>query len=187
MATPTRHQLMTYDALVALPSTQDHDRTELIEGVPIVSPSPTRKHQETAGRLHVLMHQALVVHPIGNVYFAPVDVRLSPTTVLQPDLLVLRTEHLARYAPEGFVDGPPDLVVEVISPFSRARDEEIKRAHYERAGVAEYWLVDPEHERVTVLTLTEVRYQVVAPGTGGSTSNLIPGLVIDPKTLFAPL
>ena len=189
MVTPlsTTRRLMTYEELVALPSTRDHDRTELIAGEPIVSPSPGRKHQRCVYLLSRVVGDAVEAANFGQLFFAPMDVRLAPMTVLQPDLLVLRHELLATNAPEGIIDGPPDLVIEVISPFSRTRDEVTKRAIYEQAGVAEYWLVDPERKRVTLLSLTDKGYQEIAPGRSGVVSALIPGLIIDPTALFAGL
>jgi len=83
------------------------------------------------------------VEELGRIYFAPVDVRLSPHDIVQPDILFIRRDRLASYQPGGVVEGAPDLVVEIATPTSRLQDDGPKKALYARAGVREYWLVDP--------------------------------------------
>ena len=91
-----------------------------------------------------------VEHPIGRVYFAPLDVVFSPFDVVEPDLLYMSDERAAEIITPMHVHGVPELVVEIGSKGTRRRDETIKRRLYERAGVSEYWFVDPEAEVVRV-------------------------------------
>jgi Uma2 family endonuclease len=89
-------------------------------------------------------------HPIGRVFLSPLDVVMSDFDIVEPDLLYLSNERAATTLTEVHVRGVPELIVEVTSPGTRRRDEGIKRRLYERAGVTEYWIVDPDVDRVRV-------------------------------------
>jgi Uma2 family endonuclease len=88
------------------------------------------------------------------VFVAPLDVRLSATTILQSDVLVARTTDVT----EARLEGAPVLAVEVLSPNTRAIDLGTKRLAYEEAGVPAYWLVDPDARSLAVLHLDDGRY-----------------------------
>jgi Uma2 family endonuclease len=85
----------------------------------------------------------------GHVYHAPFDVVLSNHDVVEPDLLVVLNNQLEVLTPQH-VRGAPAIVVEILSPGTRRRDETLKRNLYARAGVREYWMVDPEAQAITV-------------------------------------
>ena len=125
--------------------------------------------------------------PIGVVLPAPIDLVLSRHDVVQPDLLVVVGARPAAVT-ERDVQGPPDLAIEVLSPSTRRLDRGRKRALYDRAGVGEYWLVDPEGEKVTVHRRAEGGLRVVAElaRKGGTplTTPLLPELAIDLDELF---
>ena len=97
---------------------------------------------------------------------------------MQPDLLVLKTGGHGALRDSGIIDGPPDIVIEVLSPSTRLRDETLKRKLYQRAGVSEYWLVDPEVGEVRVLRAESGGFREVGCYTRGQTirSPLLPGL-----------
>ncbi len=105
-----------------------------------------------------------------------------------PDLLFVRTERFDLFTAAN-VQGSPDLLVEVLSPSGRKRDEVIKRDRYERTGVAEYWLVDPEAETVKIFRLEGDRYgrpQLLSLRDSDSlTTPLLPGLEIPLAVVFA--
>jgi Uma2 family endonuclease len=84
------------------------------------------------------------------VWLAPFDVVLSPSDVVEPDLLYMSNERRAQVATDANVQGPPELVVEIGSPSTRKRDETIKRELYESAGVSEYWFIDTDRDVVRV-------------------------------------
>jgi Uma2 family endonuclease len=149
---------LTEDDLAAMPD--DGHRYELIDGVLIVSPAPIIKHQRCVVSLVFLLRTA---RPEGcEVLVAPTDVRLSPITVLQPDVLVARTTDLTP----ARLEAAPLLAVEVLSPSTRLIDLGTKRLAYEAAGVPAYWLVDPEVPSLTVLHLEDGRYVEHAVVTG---------------------
>lgn len=118
----------------------DGERWELIGGVPYnMSPAPTIKHQNLAGRFFSRLEQHLRGKPC-KAFVAPLDVILSEYDVVQPDVLVVcNPEKIGEKA----IHGAPDLVVEVLSPGTALKDMREKKALYERAGVGEYVVVDP--------------------------------------------
>ena len=139
---------LTYDDFVLFPD--DGQRHELIDGEHYVTPSPNIRHQIILGRLHLLIGSWLEAHPIGQAFLSPLDVVFTRFDVVEPDLLFLSNERAAAALTVKNVQGVPELVVEIASPGTRKRDETIKRRLYERAGVAEYWTVDPELDLVRV-------------------------------------
>ena len=139
---------LTYDDFVLFPD--DGKRHEIIDGEHYVTLSPNTKHQRVFMNLAVAIGGWLEEHPIGRVFGAPYDVVLSLFDVVEPDLLYLSNERAADVMTSQHLKGAPELVVEIGSPGTRARDETIKRRLYERAGVSEYWCVDPELDVVRV-------------------------------------
>jgi len=129
-------------------------RMELLDGEYSMSPSPSRRHQEVLANLFALLLAFLRAHPVGKAWISPFDTYLSDSDVLQPDILLLLAAHLDRVADDG-VHGAPDLCVEVLSPGTAGHDFTLKREIYRRSGVAEYWIVDPRAESVTLYRLQE--------------------------------
>ncbi len=139
---------LTYDDYLLFPD--DGNRHELIDGEHYVTPSPRLNHQGVSGNIYLLIASWLEAHPIGRVYYAPVDLVFSNFDVVEPDLLYLSNERHAQIATPKNMQGAPELVVEIGSPATRKRDETIKKRLYERSGVEEYWVVDPETDVVRV-------------------------------------
>ena len=139
---------LTYDDFVHFPD--DGKRHEIVDGEHCVTPSPNSKHQTIVGNLHGMIWTYLRQRPLGRVFVAPFDVVLSEFDVVEPDLLYLSNDRAAQVLVPQHVRGVPDLVVEVASPGTRQRDETVKRRLYERWGVVEYWVVDPELDVVRV-------------------------------------
>ncbi len=138
----------------ALPGT--NRSVELSEGRLIMPPHPTYRHQ-TALQNVFLKFQAFVgTHQLGVVRFAPLPVRLWPGKIREPDIMFFSTEHSDRIGEQ--VLGVPDLIVEVISPSTVTTDRVEKFYEYARAGVREYWMVDPEEQAIEVYTLREGAY-----------------------------
>jgi Uma2 family endonuclease len=142
--------VLTEDDLATMPD--DGHRYELLDGTLLVTPAPNEGHQTCVTSMVVLLHAAR--QPEVKVLVAPFDVRLSRVTVLEPDVLVARKVDVTPARHEG----PPLLVVEVLSPSTRRIDLGAKRLAYEAAGVPAYWLVDPEVPSLTVLELDAGRY-----------------------------
>lgn len=141
----------------------DGRRYELIDGTLLVSPAPKFAHQAALLRLVVLMEAACPADLV--LLFAPFDVALSETNVLQPDLLVARREDFTdRDLPVA-----PLLAVEVLSPSTRRFDLLVKRDRYEQAGCPSYWVVDPDKPSVTAWDLGDTGYGEPVVVTGDET------------------
>jgi Uma2 family endonuclease len=138
---------MTYEDLLALPD--DLLRHELIDGEHIVSPAPSLKHQRVARNLGFAIFSFVRERRLGEVFLAPVDVLFSRFDVVEPDVLFVAAENAERLQ-ERFVDGAPDLVIEVLSPSSRRIDKVRKPRLYDAHGVKEYWLADPKSDTLEI-------------------------------------
>jgi Uma2 family endonuclease len=148
----------TVDDLEGMPD--DGNRYELIDGMLLVSPAPDWPHQEMGAELFFQLR--LRFPPGVRVLTAPFAVRTGTDSEVQPDVLVARFADLNRNSRNLPV--APLLAVEVLSPSTRLKDLNLKKAHYERIGVASYWILDPnEPGSLIVFELDdEGRYQQVA-------------------------
>ncbi len=175
---------MTYDDVLDIP---DLERRELIEGELFVSPAPHWQHQDVL--IHLIYHfgpRVLVTK--GKLLSAPIDFKISETTVLQPDLLYLSPAKSPYLSKSGQITGPPDLVLEIVSPLSRGTDSFRKPNLYAKAGVPEYWLVDPGKQQMAVHSLHVGRYIINTSNADGSVSSrVLPDLSIDPAAFFREL
>jgi Uma2 family endonuclease len=144
---PARSTKFTYDDYVNFPD--DGKRHEIIDGEHYLTPSPNTKHQVVVGNLHLSIGAYLRGRPIGLVLLAPFDVVFSNFDVVEPDLLYISRARMDVLT-KAHVRGAPDLVVEILSPGTRRKDALIKRKLYERFGVQEYWIVDPERDVVKI-------------------------------------
>lgn len=153
MATPVAVGFTVAD-IERLP--EDKVIRHLIDGELFEVTAPTIRHQRVVGR--VLMRLAEHADSTGGIALpAPTGVRLSERDMPEPDVLFVTAEHVGRLG-ERYVEGPPDLVVEVSSPSTRRLDLVRKRRQYERFGIGEYWFVDLDVDRVEVYRLTDGRY-----------------------------
>ena len=162
-----------------LPESEEK-RYELIEGELYMVPSPTTIHQRISGNLNSAMRDFVRSHQLGEVLTAPLDVVLSDEDVLQPDLLYISTRRSGIVKDQN-IQGPPDLVVEILSPGTADRDRTTKRARYAKFGIREYWIVDPEAKTVEVLKADNVGFESVRVHPEGTqaTSPLLEDLTVD--------
>lgn len=175
---PTR---MTLAEFKALPETTTP--TELIRGELIVSPSPRNKHQDSVFGTAKVIDQR---KPDGRVVIAPMDVYLDGDNVLQPDVFWASADGMCKLGEDDYWYGAPDLVVEVISPTSAARDRGDQFDIYEASGVREYWLIDPEGRYIEVYTRVDNRFTrqgLYMPGQT-FTSNVLGGASIEVNALL---
>lgn len=168
---------LTYEDYCALPD--DGRRYEILAGELAVTPAPTPRHQEALGNLFAQLHAHVGARGLGKVYVAPIDVILARTSVVEPDLVFVRAERLALVSDRG-IEGSPDLIVEVLSPTTEARDRGVKQELYARFGVPHYWLLDTEARRLTAYELAGTTYRQVAERTATAefTPTLFPGLTL---------
>jgi Uma2 family endonuclease len=168
---------LTYADLLAYPE-NDGLRRELIDGELFVSAAPSTRHGWASLQLAVALVEYTREHG-GIVFHAPTDVFFSDETVLEPDVLLVTAEHVERVE-DPFVRGAPDLVVEVASPSTRRYDLVRKRRVYEREGVAEFWFVDLESERVEVYRAGPDGFSgpTVVEREGDLMTSLLPGFTL---------
>jgi Uma2 family endonuclease len=139
--------LLTVEEYRNLPETGP--RYQLIEGDLYMSPAPNRFHQDISRNIQGALDRYLEKNPIGILYNAPFDVYLTNTDVFQPDLIVVLSANKSILTDAG-AEGPPDFVVEILSPKTRKLDLVNKKRVYARLGVKELWIVDPESAAIIV-------------------------------------
>lgn len=150
----------TYEDYKVLSASADQ-RYELMDGELLLVPAPSTRHQIVAKNLLFLLEQHVRPTGGGQVLGAPLDVVLgrgSKRNVVQPDILYVSSTRL-QIITTLEVAGAPDLVVEILSPATAERDRGMKKTLYARAGVREYWLVDPESELIEVFRLGKQGYE----------------------------
>ena len=176
MTSPNPAIKFTYQDYI---NTPDDKRYELIDEELILAPAPRRDHQRVQANLGSPIHHFVRSNALGVVYFAPRDVVFSDTYIVQPDLMFISNERM-HIDTEAEVWGGPDLVVEILSPSTAARDRTVKRALYARHGVNEYWLVDTDARTIAVLLLGDQGFEPVATYGEGDTlvSPTLPGFSI---------
>ena len=181
---------LTSAELLLLPD--DGKRHELIDGVHYVTPSPRIPHQVLIGRIFVAIANFLTVHQhLGRVFLSPVDVVMSEHDLVVPDLLFV-TRDQQSILTDANVQGVPALVVEVLSPSTRRRDEGIKRKLFDQKGVREYWVVDPKAMRVSICRRAEdgsfpIVTTLEASVDDQLSSPLLPAFSLSMRELFAEI
>jgi len=161
-------------------------RYQLIDGDLIMAPAPNRFHQLYSRNLQFLLSDYLRRNPLGELYNAPFDVILSETDVLQPDLVFVATQHLHRLTDAG-LEGPPDLVVEILSPRTSKLDREIKRRRYAKFDVPMLWIIEPETRRILVYDFAVGHEHPIEVHEDDAVfeCRLIPGLKLEAAKIFA--
>jgi Uma2 family endonuclease len=156
----------TYSDYLLLP---EDKRYEILDGDIYVVAAPNIRHQSVALNLEVALFQHMKETGLGSILHAPCDVILSEENVVQPDILFVRKER-AGIVGESNLQGPPDIVIEILSEGTRRKDLEIKKKIYAQFAVPEYWIVDPEANTVEVLLSCERGY--VTAGVYGKQDSL---------------
>ena len=173
----------TYDDLFALPD--DGTRYEIIEGELYAMPAPNWDHAATIMNLLFLLGP--VIHSLGGkLATAPLDVFFHGGDPVQPDIVVILPGSAAIGKGRG-VEGVPDLLIEILSPSNRGHDLLTKRSLYARAGVREYWIVDPANRTFEILALDRDAFHSVQIAAGGedAISPLLGGATFPLDRVFA--
>ncbi|MDD2620221.1 MAG: Uma2 family endonuclease [Syntrophomonadaceae bacterium] len=154
---------LTYQDYLLLPEEPGY-RFEILEGMLIKEPSPNVPHQRVSRNLQRILEDYFwKVDPNGEVFDAPLDVTFHDINVVQPDLFYVSGEQ-EPIVKETRVDGPPTLVVEVISPSSSRKDRLQKMRIYQKAKIQHYWLVNPQEKTLECFALHDGIYALVASG-----------------------
>ncbi|MGH2521259.1 MAG: Uma2 family endonuclease [Anaerolineales bacterium] len=182
---PPEQGQWTYEDWLRLPD--DGFRYEVLNGDLFMAPPPTIPHQYASGSLFALMWLHSRQHQLGVVLEAPTGVRLPGQPVpVQPDILFVRRERQDIIGNE-YVEGAPDLVVEILSPSNWLLDRKQKFQAYREAGVNEYWIVDYRKKVIEVYVLEEGTYALVGQHGSGeiARSTVLTGFEVKVEEVFA--
>ncbi len=159
---------------------------QLINGELIMSPAPTPYHQRISRTLFLLLEK--FAKKSGEVFYSPIDLYIDKKNVFQPDLLYISSANHQFITQRG-IEGPPDLIVEIISPSNIFSDRNTKKKIYLNFGVSEYWIVDPGNKTLEVYLKnqenTDVPHFYLA-GEGEVKSTVLTDLSFDLKDIFIP-
>ncbi|MCI0333089.1 MAG: Uma2 family endonuclease [Planctomycetes bacterium] len=159
---------------------------ELVDGKLEVLPMPSILHQRIVDYLHSMLQRFVQKRRLGEAIFAPLPVRIRKDTLREPDVIFVARERIVK-PDDKRLDGA-DLVMEVVSPDdgSHKRDYEKKRSDYAARKIPEYWIVDPQTERITVLILKGKAYRVHGEFASGqqATSVLLSDFAVDVSAVF---
>lgn len=179
-------KLFTYDDYLLL---ADDKRYEILNGtLEEMSPAPLFFHQIISVRLTGLLSSYLDANNKGILAHAPVDVVFDNNNLCQPDLIVILNEN-KKIITEKNIQGAPDLVVEILSPSTFAKDIEIKKRIYERFKVKEYWILDPANKVFEIFALENDFFELkdIKDGSGKVNSILFNNLELDLEHIFKPV
>lgn len=136
-------------------------RYEIVDGELFVTAAPRPRHQQVVANLLRVLAALAEAHDLGEVLPGPITVHLHDELVVEPDLVFIARERLGILDPDRGAEGPPDLVVEILSPSNRSYDRNLKRKHYLENGVAELWILDADEHTVDVWRPGEAEAAVV--------------------------
>ena len=175
----------TYEDYLRLPDKEGY-HYEILNGMLVKEPAPYVHHQRVSRRLQRLLEDYFTPKdPAGEVFNAPIDVTLSDTNVIQPDLVYIPGED-SEIVEEARINGIPYLVVEILSKWTRSKDRLRKRSIYERMGIPHYWIVDPYDETIEAYALRNDLYILRSSGldVGEFTHPDFPGFSVDLAALW---
>ncbi len=166
----------------------DHDLFiyELLNGNLVRRTAPSVKHQNVITNLIISMGVFNREKKMGRIFTAPIDVYFDGKNGVQPDLIFIKTERLFIIENEDYVNGAPDLIIEVISPGSIRRDRVDKKDLFEQFAVKEFWLIDPQNKTIEIYTMENNAYRLheFQEQEGKITSLVLEGFEIDVKDVF---
>jgi Uma2 family endonuclease len=140
-----------FSDILSTPEWPEGPLVEIVKGDLFMVPSPSVKHQRISKRLFEAFSSYLKGNPVGEMFYAPVDVILSETDVIIPDLFFVSKDN-GKIVQKENMQGAPDIAIEILS-VNPDRDRIVKKALYEQYKVKEYWIVDPDAESVHVFVL----------------------------------
>lgn len=155
-----KRQNWTYDDYVTLPD--DLNIYEVIDGELFMSPAPTTKHQIVSMNMERKLDNYVKKQDAGIILHAPIDVLLSPHTIVQPDIIFISKGNMSIIT-EKNIQGSPDLIIEILSPSTIRRDRIIKMKVYAKYHIKNLWLIDPDNQTLEVFELDkEMTYRLVS-------------------------
>jgi len=158
-------------------------KAEWVEGRVIMMSPANTAHVRLTSFLDRVMAAFVERRDLGEVFGPELATRLSPRIRRVPDLMFVAKERLPNVGPTH-LEGPPDLALEIVSPDSVDRDWRAKYADYQAAGVREYWVIDPAHQRVEAYRLVDGAYQSIAHDQGRVASSVLAGFYLREEWLW---
>ena len=179
----TQFRLTTYDDYRHLPD--DGKQYQIIGGELYMTPAPTPYHQEISLNIATILREFVKEHHSGKIYTVPIDVILSMTDIVQPDLVFVSRDRLNIITKKNIVEAP-DLVVEILSEHTESIDRKKKMTLYGKHGVKEFWIVDPSKKVIEQLVLKENFYHLhsTVSGTQKLSSVVLDGLTLATEQVF---
>lgn len=156
----------------------DGGRHEVIDGDHYVNPAPETYHQTVSRRIQFQLYRQIEEAGVGQVFDAPTDLELTPHDIVQPDLIVILASQEQIVTPTK-IEGVPALVVEILASSNRDYDRQLKLGLYQRPGVPEYWVVDPEEHVVEQHILEDGRYRLAGAHAESIEFQGLPGTTVD--------
>ncbi len=178
-------KVYTYEDYLRLPDEEGY-HYEILDGMLVKEPAPYVHHQRVSRRLQRLLEDYFTLQdPVGEIFNAPIDMTLSDTNVIQPDLVYIPGKN-SEIVEEARINGIAYLVVEILSKWTRSKDRLRKRNIYERMGVPHYWIVDPYDETIEAYALQNNFYVLRSSGldAGEFTHPDFPGFSVDLEALW---
>ncbi|MBN1697339.1 MAG: Uma2 family endonuclease [Spirochaetales bacterium] len=172
---------LTYRDFILFPD--NGKRHELIDGDHFMTPAPSIRHQIVSKNIEYLFERYFRNSDTGIILYAPVDVYLSDSDIVEPDLVIIKKEN-QKIIKDKYIKGHPDMVVEILSPATQKNDLELKKHLYEKFGVKEYWIVDPDNNEVQQYVLHGGKYMKRGTFTDGITTHILPDLSIELNEIF---
>ena len=171
-------KILTWDDIKNWP--EDAGRTEIVDGDLVMSPTPATRHQRICTLLGAEIFLFVRQNSLGEFLSSPMHVILAPHVHYEPDLCFI-AKHRQDIVKEKFIDGPPDLIIEVISESNRTHDTVVKFHHYAQYGVSEYWLVDPRDNEISTWRLEDNEYVLLGRARPGDrvVTKVLSGLELD--------
>jgi Uma2 family endonuclease len=176
--------LLTYDDYCLLPN--DRNRYEILDGELSATPASTTAHQTVLGNLYRFLANHSAANQLGKLFIAPTDLILAATTVVQPDLIFIGNDRL-HMVTERAIEGPPTLVIEILSPTTHRTDRVTKAQLYTKHNVSNYWLIDPDQRTLETYELVIDHYDFAASARDSEVfaPSLFPSLSIQLSDLWA--
>jgi Uma2 family endonuclease len=171
----------TFDDFLAM--VHEDEKADLLNGVIYMASPESLDDNDLGGWLYAILRDYLEEFDLGKVYYTRVAYRLNEKNGPEPDVGFVSKARVGRLQ-HGFVAGAPDVAVEIVSPDSVERDYVLKRDLYERAGVKEYWIIDPDEQRTTFLRRVRGKFREIAVKDSVFRSQILPGFWLDVRWLW---
>jgi len=163
---------------------QDGQKADLLHGVIHMASPDNTDNSDLQSWLQALLYEFINIYRLGKLFTSRVAFRLNKKNGPEPDIAFVSSRNLSRIK-RGYVEGPPDLAIEIVSPESAYRDYDQKRELYESSGVLEYWIIDPEEKKATFLVRKGNRFVEAKLVKHQWNSQVLAGLSFDVRWLWS--